>query len=31
MEVDRVAAAWTRGDAFDPGQHTRGLYLRGVE
>ena len=31
MEVDRIAAAWQQGSAFDPGQHTRGLYLRGVE
>ncbi len=30
-EVDRVAEAWRTGEAFDPGQHTRGLYLRGVE
>ena len=30
-EVDRVADAWRHGAAFDPGQHTRGLYLRGVE
>lgn len=31
MEVDRVADAWMHGGAFEPGQHTRGLYLRGVE
>ena len=30
-EVDRVADAWRHGAAFDPGQHTRGLYARGVE
>lgn len=30
-EVDKVVAAWQRGGEFEPGQHTRGLYLRGVE
>lgn len=30
-EVDRVVDAWRSGGEFEPGQHTRGLYLRGVE
>ena len=30
-EVDRIVEAWRSGAPFDPGQHTRGLYLRGVE
>jgi len=31
-EVGRVMDDWHRGDGrFEPGQHTRGLYLRGVE
>jgi len=31
-EVGRVMDDWRRGDGrFEPGQHTRGLYLRGVE
>ena len=30
-EVDQVLAARTNPAPFDPGTHTRGLYLRGVE
>ena len=30
-EVDLVVRAWQSGGVFDPGQHTRGLYVRGVE
>ncbi len=30
-EVDGVIAAISDGGSFDPGSHTRGLYLRGVE
>lgn len=30
-EVDLVVRAWNNGGVFDPGQHTRGLYARGVE
>lgn len=31
QEVDRVIYDWESGGEFEPGQHTRGLYLRGVE
>ena len=31
LEVNRVVEGWRTGGAFEPGQHTRGLYLRGVE
>jgi len=30
-EVDQVLKSWQTGADFNPGNATRGLYLRGVE